>query len=474
MDPGARGSFHRSSIFLPAAFSSNRVGTRYQFGTFVLDTAQGVLLERGEPVALTPKALTLLEVLVSQPGRVLSKQQLHEAVWPDVVVEEANLPKLVNALRSVLGRAAIETLSKRGYRFAARLTPDPAAAIGDGAAWRHYLEGRYLWNRRPGPVVFQAMKQLERAIELAPGFAPAWAGLADIYATLGSWESGVLPHAEAQAKAWAHASKALELDPSLSAGHSALGYALLHYGWDAKAADARFRQSLELDPSAAGAHHWHAHGLAAQGRFDEALAHGDRALALDPMNLLLHVHQSWHWHMARQPKRVLEQSERVVRLDGAFHWGHYFEAWGAEATGDPKRAVRSMRRAVKCAPKDPVMAFGLARALAAAGEKKAALSLAKKSGGLDRFGYEHALVHLALGERDAAITALERALQMRSGWLIYAGVDPRLDPLRSQPRFTKLLNDRAPLGAPPVTRASARHPSGSRRRGRRSTPGRPS
>ena len=78
-----------------------------------MDTRQGVLFRRGERVDLPPKAVDLLRVLVEQAGRLVSKDTLLSAVWPDVTVEEGNLAKLVFVLRQQVGDAAIQTVPKR-------------------------------------------------------------------------------------------------------------------------------------------------------------------------------------------------------------------------------------------------------------------------------------------------------------------------------------------------------------------------
>ncbi len=103
-------------------------GSRYQFGEFLIDVEEGGLWRQGERVPLTPKAFDVLAVLVEQPGRVVSKDELLQKVWPDTFVEESNLAYNVFALRKALGDTAggaryIETFPKRGYRFTAPVTP---------------------------------------------------------------------------------------------------------------------------------------------------------------------------------------------------------------------------------------------------------------------------------------------------------------------------------------------------------------
>jgi len=557
----------------------------FDFPPFRLDTGQGVLLRNGERVPLIPKAVDLLAVLVAEAGRVVSKEQLLERVWPDAFVQEGNLSKLVFLLRRELeaaGSSRIETVSKRGYVFRGAVTDAtapldsgttpaartvavlPFAAVGGapphlsesladevlvalsrggelsvvartssfkfgagdvdvrdagrrlGVAWlvegsvradgdrvrvtaslvegatafqrwtetfdrsqadlagvpeaiatriaaallpsppsaprsRHpvdphayelYLQGRYLWNRRPGEATWQALECFQQAARLDPAFAEAWAGMADVYSTLGSWEAGVLPHDEAQEQARGHAQRALELDPHLAAAHATLAYTALHYKWDPAAAEAGFARALRGNPAYAAAHHWLSHALIAQGRVAESLAASRAALAHDPMNLLLTVHMSWHHHMAREQVQALDAAERAVRMDPHFHWGHYFLAWAAEAGHDPARAVEAARAAVRCLD-DAVMRAALGRALAVAGDRAGARAvaevLARDDEGLGRYAYELALIQLGLEDRDRALDLLGRARERRSGWMVYLRVDPRMDPLRSDPRFTALL-----------------------------------
>ena len=551
--------------------------TLFEFAPFRLDVAQGVLLRGAERVSLVPKAVELLALLVQEAGRVVARGKLVESLWPDVIVEEGNLTKLVFQLRQELGDDAIETVPKRGYRFtrqvaaalpeealavlpfvdmsegrtegsfceglseeilnavsripgikvvsrtssfrfggsaldvkevarvlsatllvegsirrsgqnlriSARLVDcasgyqrwsdtfdrepvdvfavqreiaravakslqrdlpeaeDPGARAVGFEAYELYLHGRYYWNRRPGEVVWQALRCFEQAVEKEPRFAAAWAGIADIYATLGSWENGVLEPDDAHSKARRFAARALEIDPELPEAHTTLGYTALHHEVELERSEECFRHALTLNPSYAPAHHWYSHTLVAAGRFEESMVESRLALECDPMNLLLSVHLAWHHHMTREPALTLEQAGRVVALDAGYHWGHYFVGWGCEALSEMDRAVEAMREAVRWSGNNSVMVAGLARAYAAAGDRPRALAtveeLERERAGRALLGYELALVHLALGEREAALRELERAQQDRSGWRAYLSRDPRLDPLRSEPRFAALL-----------------------------------
>src|SRR5919112_3909820 len=98
----------------------------YAFDSFLVDAAKSVLLRDGRAVPLTPKAFEILLALIRHPGRVLKKEELLELVWPDVAVEENNLPRNISALRKALGEEPTEhkyivTVSGQGYRFVAEV-----------------------------------------------------------------------------------------------------------------------------------------------------------------------------------------------------------------------------------------------------------------------------------------------------------------------------------------------------------------
>src|SRR5829696_4866851 len=98
--------------------------SRIQFGSVTLIPDERVVLKDGRAVPLTPKAFDLLVVLTANPGRLLTKEHLMQAVWPDTTVEESNLAYHVFAIRKALGERSdsdgcIETVPKRGYRFVA-------------------------------------------------------------------------------------------------------------------------------------------------------------------------------------------------------------------------------------------------------------------------------------------------------------------------------------------------------------------
>jgi serine/threonine-protein kinase len=333
-----------------------------------------------------------------------------------------------------------QTLTERVGKSAAPLVTSKTSSTD---AYSLYLEGRYLWNKRPGDVVWQAIDRFERSIAIDPAFAPAHAALASVYGTLGAWEFGVLPPAEALAKAKAAARRALELDPQLAAGHTAIGYTTLHFDWNADRACREFDQAIALNPAWVDAHHWHSHALCAASRFTESLAACRRIVELDPVNPLMHAHVAWHHYMARDYAEALAHAERVVRMEPSFHWGHFFAGWALERLGREAEAVDRLRQAALYSSDNPVMIAGLGQALAANQDAREALRivrrLERRRGDKGLFAYEIGLIHATLGDPDTAFGWLARAVQERSGWIAYLKVDPRLASLRTDPRFPGLL-----------------------------------
>jgi TolB-like protein/tetratricopeptide (TPR) repeat protein len=332
-----------------------------------------------------------------------------------------------------------QTLTERVAKTAGPLV---TSKTSNTEAYSLYLEGRYLWNKRPGDVVWQALDRFERAIAIDPNFAPAHAALAGVYGTLGAWEFGVLPPAEALAKAKAAAKRALELDPQLAAGQTAVAYATLHFDWNAAKACREFDQAIALNPAWVDAHHWHSHALCAAGRFTESLAACRQIVELDPLNPLMHAHVAWHHYMAREYADALAQAERVVRMEPSFHWGYFFAGWALERLGRGSDAVATLKEAARCSSNNPVMLAGLGQALAANHDRREALrvlrDLERLRGEKGLFAYEIGVIHATLGDNDHAYTWLRRAVQERSGWIAYLRVDPRLEALHDDPRFDSL------------------------------------
>ncbi|HEX6623365.1 MAG TPA: winged helix-turn-helix domain-containing protein [Pyrinomonadaceae bacterium] len=310
-------------------------------------------------------------------------------------------------------------------------------------AYRAYLKGRSFWSKRPQPGFLKGIEYFRRAIEFDPGYALAYSGLADAYGVLGSWEVGMLPPREAAAKARAAAIRALEIDDQLAEAHTSLAHINLHYDWDWTVAEGAFKRALELSPSYVHAHHWYSHLCVATGRTEQGYAAGLRALELDPLDLIINVHMAWHHWLTREPALALEQCARGRELEPASPWWHLFGGLAYEQKEMYAEAIEELRRAAELSDATKIALAGLGHAAGLALERDEAervlSELERLSGSKYVPAYDRAVAHLGLGDTGKALEYLTRACDERSSWMPYLNVEPRLDPLRSDPRFQELV-----------------------------------
>jgi TolB-like protein/Tfp pilus assembly protein PilF len=319
----------------------------------------------------------------------------------------------------------------------------------DLEAYQLYLRGRYFWNKRPQEGFMKGLDYFQQALERDPLYALAYSGLADAYAVLGSWESGAMAPREAMPKAKKAAEEALRLDGSVAEAHASLAYVKLHYDWDWAGSENGFRRSLELKPNYGVAHHWFSHHWMAMGCKEESLGESRRAIESDPLDPVFNIHLAWHRWLAREYDEAVEQCRTTSEIHSDYIWAPFFIGLAFEQTGNFREAVSQFERAVALSSGNTVMTAGLGHAYALAGQKAEARDvLAKLIDLADRqhvSTYEIAVIYVGLRQTDDAFAWLQRAVEERSGWLAYLKVEPRLDPIRSDPRFDELM---AQVGLP--------------------------
>jgi TolB-like protein/Tfp pilus assembly protein PilF len=306
-----------------------------------------------------------------------------------------------------------------------------------------YLKGRFYWAQRPQGIA-KAIGFFERAIDKDPTSAPARSGLADCYATLGSWENGTLPPADAMAKAQTAANKALELDPRLAEAHTTLAYRSLHYDWDWNTAEAQFERAFELNSNYTVCHHWYSHYLMAVGRVEESLQVSKHCLELDPLDSVLNIHLAWHYLFAQQYDQAIEQCWITSDLYPNSFWPAWFFGLVYEQQGEFDRAEEELQIAVKMSGDVTFAAAALGHLYGFAGKTVKAQAIFEALIAQSTRGYvpayDIAMVCLGMGRKDQALEYLFKAHRERSGWMTYLNVDPRLFPLREDPRFIDLLH----------------------------------
>lgn len=325
----------------------------------------------------------------------------------------------------------------------ARDPKPPGVARGESLqAYNLYLKGRYYWAQRPQGIR-KAIEYFEQAIETSPNFARAHAGLADCYATLGSWENGTMPPLEAMAKSQEAATRALGLDASSAEAHTTLAYRATHHDWDWAGAGAQFKQAFALDPNYPVCHHWYSHYLTAMGRTEESLLASKRCLELDPLDLVLNIHMAWHYQFARQYDQAIEQCWKTSELHPNSFWPAYFFGLAYEQQGQIDRAIEELGTAVKMSGDVTFASAALGHLYGLGGRRAEARevldALKARSAGAYVPAYDIALVCIGLERHAEALEYLAQARRERSGWITYLSVDPRLDPLRTDTGFKSLI-----------------------------------
>jgi TolB-like protein/Flp pilus assembly protein TadD len=311
----------------------------------------------------------------------------------------------------------------------------------NGEAYRLYLKGRYFWAKRPDGIE-KAVNYFQQALELEPDCALPWAGLADCYSALGSWEDGSVPPREVMPKALGAVTKALELDGALAEAHASLAYIKIHYDWDWDGAEKECQQAINLNPDCANAYHWYSHLLVATGQIEKSLAVSEQCLALDPLDMMHSNHLGWHLYHARQYDAALAQHLKTLELDPHSVWPHCELGRAYEQKQMFAEAIESFKQAISLSRSSFPVA-GLGHAYALAGWRDEAIRQLEELSRRAADGYvspfNPAVIYAGLGDRARALDLLEKAYEERSGWIAYLKVDPRLDPLRAEPRFVTLL-----------------------------------
>jgi TolB-like protein/DNA-binding winged helix-turn-helix (wHTH) protein/Flp pilus assembly protein TadD len=326
------------------------------------------------------------------------------------------------------------------------LTPQERSRLAvaravDPEVYQLYLRGRFFWNRRTVEGLRKAIDAFERVIERDPGYAPAYAGLADAYIPMAYLD--IVPPREAHIKARQAALAALKIDESLAEAHTSLAATLEFHDRDWVGAEREFRRAIELNANYATAHHWYAQLLAPLGRIDECLAASRKALDLDPLSLIISGSHGNRLYLARRYDQAIEQLHKTLELDSSFDLAHWNLGEVYEAKGDFAQATDAYARVARLSNDRPAVLASLARAQALSGNRDVAWSFVDRLRALSQSTYvspfDLALVHVGLGMNDEAFAWLDKAYDDRSSRLVFIAVDPRLDALRTDPRFDDLL-----------------------------------
>jgi TolB-like protein/DNA-binding winged helix-turn-helix (wHTH) protein/Tfp pilus assembly protein PilF len=327
----------------------------------------------------------------------------------------------------------------------AQLTPQEQARLRDArpvnpTAYEAYLRGNYFADKRTAEDLTKAIEYFEEAIRDDPNWAPAYAGLADVYNVLSEYKS--VPAHESHVKARAAARRAVELDDSLAEAHIALGNVAALDDYDWSGSEQEFRRAIELNPGKAAAYHYHAANLMCMGRWREASAEMGQAHKLDPLSLL-NANAGLVYYYARQPDRAIEAERRALELgpNTAFIYEYLGTAYLQK--GMYREAIGHLQKAVALSNGFPWYQAELAYSYAAKGDhaqaRRIVADLESRSRQQYMSSYSMAIAYLSLGKKDAAIARLRKAYAEREDQVGLLKIDPLFDTLHSDPRFQELL-----------------------------------
>jgi TolB-like protein/DNA-binding winged helix-turn-helix (wHTH) protein/Flp pilus assembly protein TadD len=302
-----------------------------------------------------------------------------------------------------------------------------------------YLRGRFHLQNGSRVSIDRALDYFRQAIQKDVEYAPAYAGVADAYTAMRSIYAAP---AEVMPKAKAAALKAVALDETLPEAHVSLGGVLMFYDFDWPGAEREFQRALDIKPSYAEAHDYYAMFLVANRRFQAAVDHILRARHLDPVSGLIAADAAWVFYLKRDYDQLLEQAKAAVELAPNYWLGHLQLGLAYEKKGDFIRALQEFEEARRMDNNSAVLEM-LAGTYAAAGRpaeaRKITEEMVKLSAKRYVCAYEVATTYAGLRDRESAFLWLRKSLDERADCSPWIAADPKLDSLRSDPRFQDLL-----------------------------------
>jgi DNA-binding winged helix-turn-helix (wHTH) protein/tetratricopeptide (TPR) repeat protein len=370
------------------------------FDSFVYDTLRKQLVHRGTQVALTPKALEVLELFLERPDELLTKDLLLETVWPGESVQEGNLAQQVYLLRKVFAdfgtHDLIITVPRRGYRFAGEVTRTAAqqlpiapsadsrsvpfggpralrvlvaagfvAALGLGASFGYrslhasnpsavsmlppraqseYRLARFYFDQPPFKELPLALAAFQNVTRLAPQSPLGYAGVADAelrMAGLDDSRNDVKKHSEAGRE---YALQALRLAPGSPQAHISYGNWLDWYGHSPLAAAREFETAIALDPNDASAHMWLGALELYNGNFTRSISELREARRLDPTSFVISRSLGMAYYYSRHYAEAIPQLQETLTLYPASSLSRLHMAMALEESGHPERALAILKR----------------------------------------------------------------------------------------------------------------------------------
>ena len=383
----------------------------------------GRVMQRGDELKLS------LELVNTQTQNVIWSEQYNR--------KHGDLVTLQSDIARDVSQKLERKLSGDAENLAKKYTSNPEA-------YELYLRGRYHWSRRTVDDDLKALEYFEKAVKADPNFALAYVGISDAHLMLGIPDAmaGAMSPAETIPPAREAAEKAIELDPSLAEAYASRG----HVRWklrDWSGAEADFRRSIELNPNYSYAHLFYAIFLAYNGRIEEGLSESKRSVELDQYSIPIVANYSYIHYLAHRPDEAIAIGKRAVAFDDTIPIGRQRLGLAYEQKAMMPEAISEFEVAVKRSNRVQLALASLAHAYAVSGNqveaRKILAELEARAKQQFVSSYLLATVYAGLGDKQRAIDLLENAYTQNSIDIVQAKMDPKLDPLREDPRFQELI-----------------------------------
>ncbi len=344
----------------------------------------------------------------------------------------------VFAIQDEISRAIVDALKVRLMGAAEQPLVKPTTENLE--AYTIYLKGRFFVNRLAEHDLRKALALFEQALDADPGYARAYSGIADCWSNLADdW----VPPDEAYPRAKSAAARAIQLEPTLGEAHTSIGKVLCWYEWDFDGASQALARAVEFNPNYAEAHFVYGSTLPAVGRLPEAVEELRKALVLDPLSAHFSRWLGRFLLYAERYDATIEQGRKTLEIEPSYFQAHLDIGAAQLALGHIEESLKAFRQGQSLSTAVRSYDAMIVRPLVALGEQEEARAIMERLETQARTEYLRgevlAMGYAALGDFDKAFTFLQRALDARSAGLIYLHLDPAYQPLRSDPRFARMV-----------------------------------
>jgi DNA-binding winged helix-turn-helix (wHTH) protein len=430
---------------------------KLRFGVFEVDFQQQELRKRGIRVHLQRKPFQILELLLRNPGALVTRAELEQHLWPNLHVNFGRgLNTAINLLRQALGDSLagarfIETRPGLGYRFTSSVEEVPESEHHNAPGRRYipipeadqcYRKGKYLQNKMTEGDLGKSIAHFEAAISHDRHYGLAHTGLADTYTLFAIL--GLLHPAQARRRAKEHADNALSVDNEVAEAHTSLADIRNLFDWDYRGAEEEYLRAFQLDSSSADGHRRYALFLSEMGRTEDALKEVRLSQELDPLSLLAQVEFARIHYLDRNFQKCADECWQMLVLEPEFAPAQHLLGLAYGQLGLYEEAITEVQNARICSGGHPAVLADLGHIYALSGRTEEARIVLRELDDLSRSRYVsrywQSIVHVGLGEFDKAFESLEAACRDRDVALVWLNVEPRFDSVRGDRRFEHVLD----------------------------------